>query len=132
MESDDIFGDVIFRYTREEAIRDGVLVDISSSKATIEAGIKVPVAVTTAVFNILKPGNDLIAQGQDFEGRLWDLWMIFLISVRRQNLGTDEVHFAPLFLLPENEKPVPVKMWAKCGPGDNAEPVITIMMEGED
>jgi len=25
-----------------------------------------------------------------------------------------------------------VKLWSVCGPGDDAEPVITIMLEGED
>jgi hypothetical protein len=29
-------------------------------------------------------------------------------------------------------KPEPVKMWAKAGPGDQMEMVITIMLEGED
>jgi hypothetical protein len=25
-----------------------------------------------------------------------------------------------------------VKLWALCGPGDDARPVITLMLEGED
>jgi hypothetical protein len=30
------------------------------------------------------------------------------------------------------QKAEPVELWAKCGPGDNAEPVITVMLKGGD
>ena len=132
MDKDELFGEVIFKYTREDALKDGVLVDISTAPATIEAGIKFPVGVTTAVFNVLNPTEDLKKLGQSLEGRLWDMWMIFRSEVKKRGANTDEIHFAPLFLQSGSDKPAPVKMWAKCGPGDNSEPVITIMMEGED
>jgi type I site-specific restriction endonuclease len=45
--SDDFFGEVIFYYTRAQAIKDGVLVDVS--KLASEAGFKYPVAVTQGV-----------------------------------------------------------------------------------
>lgn len=117
--------EMIFKYTRKEAIEDGVLVDVSS--AAREAGICYPVAVTHAVFDIL---NDTASPGQDLKGRMWDMFMIFKIHIR--GTSGDEIHFAPLFLKGGSLEPKPVSMWAKCGPGDTAEPVITIMMEGED
>jgi len=128
----DVFGEVIFKYTRQDALNDGILVDISKAPATIEAGIRIPVAVTSGVYDVLNPDDDLRKQGQDFEGRLWDMWMIFKYELKGTGENTDELHFAPLFLMTGHRKPIPVKMWAKCGPGDNAEPVITIMLEGED
>ena len=42
------FGGVIFRYTREQAIADGVLVDVSETAK--EAGFRLPVAVSRAAW----------------------------------------------------------------------------------
>ncbi len=116
---------VIFRYTRKQAIEDGVLVDISDLAR--EAWIRFPAAVTLGVFCIL---NDTSLPGQDFKGRAWDMLMIFRLHAR--STKGDEIHFAPLFTMGNVQKATPVPMWAKCGPGDDGEPVITIMLEGED
>ena len=48
-------------------------------------------------------------------------FMICMAAIR-QARGTDRVTFAALG----------ANLWAQCGPGDTAEPVITIMLEGED
>jgi hypothetical protein len=127
MTMDNIFNesDVIFKYSRKQAIEDGVLVDISSIAK--EAGILFPVAVTRSVFSILE---DTSAPGQDFQGRAWDMLMIFRMEARK--CQGDEIHFAPLFVMNGKTKPEPVAMWAKCGPGDDMAPVVTIMLEGED
>ena len=117
--------DVVFSYTRKQALEDGVLVDLS--EIAREAGIKYPVAVTRSVFSILE---DTSAPGQDFKGRVWDMFMIFRMHARSCN--GSEIHFAPLFMTADKKKPGPVPMWSKCGPGDDGEPVITIMLEGED
>ena len=117
--------EIISKYSRKQALEDGVLADISEMAK--EAGIKYPVAVTEGVFQIL---NDMQVPGQDFKGRTWDMLMIFRMSTK--SAGGDEIHFAPLFLMEGKNKPEPVQMWAKCGPGDDMEPVITIMLEGED
>lgn len=124
---DNIFNesDVVFRYSRKQAIEDGVLVDISSIAK--EAGIRFPIAVTRGVFGILE---DTSGPGQDFQGRAWDMLMIFRLEARK--CEGDEIHFAPLFVMNGKAKPESVAMWAKCGPGDDMAPVITIMLEGED
>jgi hypothetical protein len=124
---DNIFNesDVIYSYSRKQAIEDGVLVDISSIAK--EAGVRFPVAVTRGVFCILE---DTSAPGQDFQGRTWDMLMIFCMEARK--CQGDEIHFAPLFALNGKTKPEPVAMWAKCGPGDDMAPVITIMLPAED
>jgi hypothetical protein len=68
-----LFGDVISRYTREQAIEDGVLMDVS--EAAREAGFRIPVALTRAAWaEYVEVPEGVIAQ--DEAGRLWDvLWM---------------------------------------------------------
>lgn len=44
----DFFGEPVSTYTREQAIRDGVLVDVSALAS--ESGFKMPVALTAAVW----------------------------------------------------------------------------------
>jgi len=115
----------IFKYTRKQALEDGVLVDIS--ELAKEAGIKFPVAVTQGVFNVL---NETSSPGQDLKGRAWDLLMVFRMTAKSSK--SDEIHFAPLFVRQGGGIAKPVRMWAKCGPGDEMEPCITLMLEGED
>ena len=145
MTTEELFGPVISSYSRAQAIEDGVLVDVS--ELAREAGIKFPVAVSTGVFGVLAPwsqgregdinkpeqGQALYGLGQSFNGRAWDMLTILLYEIRRGQ-GGDRVDFAPLFLIPGNgtKRPVPVKMYALCGPGDTAEPVITVMLPTED
>ena len=117
--------DVVFRYTRKQALSDGVLVDISGPAK--ESGIKFPVAVTQGVFAVL---NDTGSPGQDVKGRTWDLLLVFKMNAKFSE--GDEIHFSPLFVINGADKAQSIPMWAKCGPGDEGEPVITIMLEGED
>ncbi len=62
--------DLIHRYTRADAIRDGVLIDVSA--VAREAGIRYPVALTRAVWErcVAVPPGVLC---QDETGRLWDV-----------------------------------------------------------
>lgn len=121
--------EVISVYTRAQALEDGVLVDLTGWAQ--EAGFNIPVAVTRGVWDVLKPSEELEAEGEDEAGRAWDLFTVLLDAIRGAS-GGDEVHFAPLFTLKAGQRPEPVEMWAKCGPGDDAEPVITVMLRGED
>ena len=51
--TDDIFGEVIYSYTRAQAIEDGVLAD--ASKMAREAGFRIPVAISTGVLGYVTP-----------------------------------------------------------------------------
>jgi hypothetical protein len=65
----DIFGPVLYTYSRAQAVADGLQVEVS--KVAAEAGIRFPVFLTRAVHNGLvsvPPG----VTGQDEAGRLWD------------------------------------------------------------
>ncbi len=83
-ELSDIFGDVIYSYTRAQAIADGVLVDVTETAK--EAGFRWPVAITRAVWEDCVTWSDEDSERQahqDESGRLWDvLWMAF-VAIRK-------------------------------------------------
>ena len=129
----DIFGPAISVYTRAQAIEDGVLAEVPAELAR-EAGFKFPVALTAGAWErcvTVPPG----VEGQDETGRLWDvLWM--LRNGIRRSAGGERVDFS-LYVrsrqshaeLCERDR---VELYALCGPGDAGEPVITVMLPGED
>ena len=64
------FGEVIYSYTRSQAVADGVQVEVT--KTAQEAGIRFPVFLTRAVYDAyvtVPPG----VEAQDEAGRLWDI-----------------------------------------------------------
>jgi hypothetical protein len=123
----EVFGEVISSYSRAQAIEDGYLVDVS--EVAKEAGIKFPVAVTRTVWEgYITPDPRSSKYGQSESGRLWDtLWML------RHNLkrGGSEIRYQLYYIMKERQKRL-VTLKAICGPGDDMEPVITIMLPEED
>ncbi len=136
--TESIFGDVVYAYTRADAIRDGALIEVPPDLAR-QAGFTVPVAVTAAVWDLIDPGNLEEMPGQSIEGRLWDLlWLCGCAARATKGRHTDTVLFWCYFLFAREERGVEIveqKMHvfkAVCGPGDQGEPVVTIMLRGED
>ena len=123
----DLFGPVIFSYSRAQAIADGVLIDVSEMAQ--EAGIKYPTAVTSAVWHDYVEVPEGV-EGQDERGRLWDVLTMFCFAARQGRRGTELVY--DLLVRNDNTSPQPVSLKAICGPGDTPEPVLTIMMPDED
>ena len=122
--------EVISTYTRAQAIEDGVLVDVS--EVAREAGIKFPVAVTRAVWaNYVEVPEGVVAQ--DESGRLWDILWMLRCQIRRSQ--GDTLRFQ-LYVRNHNRERLTrrdlVTLKAVCGPGDDAEPVITVMLPDED
>ena len=120
---------VIFRYTRQQAIEDGVLVDLTEWAK--ETGFTIPVACTAAVWNqYITPPEGTREWGQSERGRAHDvLWMLFL-AIRRSQ-GGDRIVFEVIFLN-DRKRHETVQLKTICGPGDDAEPVLTIMLPHED
>jgi hypothetical protein len=121
--------DYIHRYSRADAIRDGVLIDVSATAR--EAGIRYPVALTAAAWArcvTVPPG----VACQDEAGRLWDVIWLLRCSLQRGSDGP-ELGFAVQVRNDNREGTPPlVRLKALCGPGDQGEPVITVMMPDED
>ena len=128
-DSSSVFGDVIYAYTRAQAIADGVLVDVSALAK--EAGFVFPVALTETLYHgYVVPALALIAEGQSIEGRLWDVLAVLRFAIAK-DCDTDCLFFTTLFLM-SPDSPVPINLKAVCGPGDNGEPVLTVMLPDED
>ena len=117
---------VIYAYTRKQALEDGVLVD--AGEMAKEAGFKFPVAITAAAWEqyVEVPQG---AECQDEQGRLWDILYMLHIAILKDG-GRDQVDFS--LYVNNDGKAKPVYLKAICGPGDDAEPVITIMLPHED
>ena len=122
---------VIFSYTRAQAIEDGVLVDITEWAK--EVGFKFPVACTAAVWqgHIVPPAGTK-ELGQSERGRAHDLLWVLRCAIRAsREARSDLVHFEVAFTT-RAEKTETVKLKSICGPGDQGEPVVTIMLPDED
>lgn len=130
-------GPIIFSYTRAMAIEDGVLVDLTgqdeSAKLVREAGFKLPVAMTATAFSeAVGPIGSELPTGQSWRGRLWDVLMMLRHAVCL-NRNTDRVHFkVSVDTDGTGQHNKLVELWALIGPGDTADPVLTIMLLGED
>ena len=116
--------DLIYSYTRAQALADGVLIDVSERAR--RAGIKYPTACTAGVWSLIDclPDSDMDAlAGIVRDVRAEEVLRAMLTAIRRGGArGTDRVVFAALG----------ASLWAQCGPGDTDAPCITIMREGED
>jgi len=120
--------DIIHRYSRAEALRDGVLVD--AGKLAHEAGFRYGVALTRAAWERCVSIPDGII-GQDEEGRLWDVLFMLAAAVRRGGEGTEVPFVVHVRNSNREGTPPAVKLRAVCGPGDDGDPSVTIMLPGE-
>ena len=120
---------LIYSYTREQAIADGVLIDITEqAKAT---GFKLPTVVTENLYHhYIEPPAGLSGEGQSVAGRLHDLLTLALFAAKRA-VNSDRVYFKVSFLMSPGRSET-VQVIAHIGPGDNAEPVLTIMLPEDD
>jgi hypothetical protein len=131
---ENLFGNVIYAYTRRQAIEDGVLIDVT--KTAKEAGITFPVAVTHELWSsLIEPSAALEEFGQSSAGRLWDVLWMFAVSARRTE--GDRLDFGVIFMQEGRSKASgyvheEIVLKALIGPGDEGEPVITIMLPHED
>ena len=118
--------EIVSRYTRRQAIEDGVLVDVSATAK--EVGIRFPTAITAAVFEkcVAVPEN---VPCQDEAGRLWDfVWMLRHALLA----GRGDVRRFQVLVKNDAGPARVVTLKLRCGPGDEGEPVVTVMMSEED
>ena len=137
-----LFGVTGHRFSRAQALDDGVLIDCSSRAQ--EAGILWPVAITPAAWADCvgwSDADDLRKRdhtGQSESARLWDLcWMASMAIRAALRRGQDDVGSLAfqLYRIPREGRgirPRLVTLLLLVGSGDTGEPVITILQPGED
>jgi hypothetical protein len=151
--------DLIHRYPRADVLRDGVLIDVSATareagfkfwdeylkkRVGLEFGIeqrqahnlvlcaqvrgKMPDASCSALH--LDEGN---GREPGDAGRLWDVLTMLRLAVHGQGEGAREVRFGVHVRNEKRERTPPlVRLKALCGPGDQGEAVVTVMLPDED
>ena len=121
---------VIYAYTRKQAVEDGEQVDVSTTAA--EAGIRFPVFLTRRVFDayVTVPPN---VAGQDEAGRLWDIVWMLRSAIKSGRSDGDRIAYS-LYVRNDNRRPRLVKLVASCGAldMDEPQPAITVMLPDED
>lgn len=127
--TDEDWGEIISRYSRKQAIDDGVLVDVSSRAR--EAGITYPVAVTHRVWSeLIVPDPASREAGQSEMGRLWDVLFMLHMEIRRRQ-DCSALSYPVIFVF-EGTQQREVTLQALCGPDDDLSPCITILRDDED
>ncbi len=133
--AESFFGEVISVYTRAQAIDDGVLIDAGSMAQ--EAGFKWPVAITANAWAdcVAWSEDDSEKQvHQDQSGRLWDVLFMASHAIRTSPDSGDRLMFQ-LYRVPRDGRSIEAELTTLkliVGPGDQGEPVITIMLTNED
>jgi hypothetical protein len=129
-QNESLFGEIIYSYTRKQAVADGVQVEVTATAK--EAGIKFPVFITRGVFDayVAVPPN---VTGQDEGGRLWDIVWMLRFAVQRSRPGNDRIPVA-LYVRNDNRAAKLIKLIATCGALDidDPQPAITILLPDED
>lgn len=120
------FGEIIYRYTRSQAITDGELVDVSAHARRL--GFRFPVAITRSVWAAIETIPKRFSC-EDITGRTHDvLWMASL-AARNADAGQSRIPFQVILhstAEPPNRRVHTKTYFLDIGPGDEAEPVITI------
>jgi hypothetical protein len=120
----------VYSYTRRQALDDGVPVDLTDFAPN--HGIIFPAACTAGVYHrYLVPDKTLQSQGQTLEARIHDLLSTLAAAIKGQRLSADRLTFQTTFLMPRGRQ-VTVTFTCICGPDDAGDPVLTILLPGED
>ena len=125
---------IIHSYTRADAIRDGVLLDVTEHAKHF--GFKYPVAITATIFNqYIIPSEELAANGETTENRIGLVLSELYYAIKTISTGNPQtrINFNVEFLMDAiDESYETVGIIADCGPGDDLNPVITIMLPEDD
>jgi len=116
--SESLLGDIIFSYTRAQAIADRVLIDVTPT--ALEAGFRFPAAATAALMAVVETIPRQYSHG-DIEVRLWDvLWMASL-AARRAKSECSRIAFEVILPI-EGTKRQYQTLIIDIGPGDYPGP----------
>ncbi|MBI5767758.1 MAG: hypothetical protein HZA93_08170 [Verrucomicrobia bacterium] len=119
--NDEIFGAPIYSYSRSQAIEDGMLVDISQLEI-VKQHWKLPCACSSSVWGII---DDATVRGFDRIGILHDLFTLAKAKIPPSE-KTNRLYFKAVVAYRTYD------FVLHCGPGDDALPVLTLMLPSDD
>ena len=145
---DDLFGHVISRYSRADALSDGCLIDLTqfslrpNLNVCQEVGLKISVAMTKAAYK-LAIGDDAepLPPCQDLSGRMYDVVSMLRFAIAENPSAADIIEYELHVwnwvhtgngTRTDGTKHEKVTLKSVIGPGDAGEPVVTIMLPSED
>lgn len=129
------FGKVVSVYTRAQALADGVL--INAGPMAREAGFRWPVAITAAAWEDCVAWRETDSDRQthqDQSRRLWDVLFMAAYAARSKADADSQMLFE-LYRVPRDGRSTAAELTTLklvVGPGDDAEPVMTILLPQED
>ena len=127
---DQPMGPLLSGYSRKQVLADGVLVDLTRpgfARLLKLTGIRVHTAMTATAFGAVVWRGPLEPDAAPpVIGNLLVVLGAFAKAARRSR-DTDRVEFS----VPDLDGRT-AALWALIGPGDEGEPVLTIMLQGED
>ena len=122
MSSENLFGEAIYSYTRQQAIADGVLVDLAQIE-TIRCHWQFPVACTAEVWSVIEQA--LTVEGQDLDGIGHDISMMAKRAI--QGAGETNLIFFSVIIAGQTHA---LKLHIR--PGDTPASVLTLMFPNQD
>lgn len=125
----ELFGEVISSYSRAQAIEDGVLADLTALAPEVCAQhYRYPIACTSTVWAIVEKAVKNKRQCNDLNGVIHD--MLWMSKVYKRDIDESTKLFRVKITGAGRKSIYDFKMI--CGPGDQGEPVVTIMLPEED
>jgi len=124
-----LYGNVIYSYSRADAINDGVLVDLSAICPEECRLYRYPVACTAAVWSLVEQATTNRKYYNSIAGVVGD---ILYMSQRGIVARPDEQTAIFRVIITGTGRRSTHTLKAICGPGDDMVPVVTIMLEHED
>jgi len=130
-----LFGEVISTYSRAQALEDGVLVD--AGPMSREIGFRFHVALTEAAWSDCVVWTDADSEAQVYQdqtGRLFDVLFMARHAIHSSRNDSDRLMFQ-LYRVPRDGQSTDAEITTLkmiVGPGDNGEPVITILLPDEN
>lgn len=123
--------EIISMYTRQQAIEDGVLKDVTPIAKRY--GILFPVAIASEAWSTCVAWSEGEKQAVLQEERLIALLnRLYIVIKTCPDRETDRITFQHTYIDRESGKQEIAELVSVVGPGDNAEPVITVMFPWED
>ena len=122
MSCENTFGETVYSFSRKQAIKDGVLVDLSEVDS-IKQHWKYPFACTDAIWMIIEKA--LEQPSQYVSDICHDICAMAKLALRDDGVA-EQVLFRVIIVGRTYE------LKLHCGPGDTPAPVLTLMLRYED